>query len=186
MFCRLCGKQVEDGQEFCEDCQEELKKAAQKAAEKARMTCPHCGKETSATEKFCEHCDGYLKNTQKPAPQTPTILSQPKKQQTPPPSPAARATTKSCATCKQIIPINAIYCPVCKRLADVPPVTTPTPDEGSYGVGIVLALFLGWVGLIIAYAIGKKETTSGAWTGIVINLLIAGVALIIGMPYYCN
>jgi fructose-specific phosphotransferase system IIC component len=43
-------------------------------------------------------------------------------------------------------------------------------DEGSKGAGIALGLILGFIGVVIAYAIGKKETLKGAWIGVLINI----------------
>ena len=51
-------------------------------------------------------------------------------------------------------------------------------DEGSYGAGIVLGLFLDVIGLIIALCLGKKETIKGAIVGTIISIILCVVLLL--------
>lgn len=45
-------------------------------------------------------------------------------------------------------------------------------DEGSYGAGFALGLLLGIIGIIIAAAIGKKQTLKGSATGMLVWIFI--------------
>ena len=45
-------------------------------------------------------------------------------------------------------------------------------DEGSYGAGFALGLLLGIVGIIIAAAIGKKQTLKGSAAGMLVWIFI--------------
>ena len=101
-----------------------------------------------------------------------------------------------CPECKRIISSTVEACPHCgyrlsdaeKEIAledaknnpiDVGYETTATTtqnsepeDEGSSGAGFALGLLLGIFGLLIALAVGKKNTKSGALGGFIIQALI--------------
>ena len=51
-------------------------------------------------------------------------------------------------------------------------------DDGSYGGGFALGFLLGVIGLIIAIAINKKQTTKGAVTGFFVSLGLSVVAVV--------
>ena len=57
-------------------------------------------------------------------------------------------------------------------------------DEGSTGLGIVLGIFLTWIGIIIAYIIGKKNTIKGSWIGLLIRVGIYFAALLFYLIFY--
>ncbi len=169
MYCRKCGKEVQDNQEYCEACKEEMK-----------TLCPYCGKKTNPYERFCEHCEGYLGNLDA-SKETPKVSTTNVAKQEP--------QTKNCQACGKKIPKTAFYCPVCNKIADVADVS-PTyetdEDTGSYGVGFLLGFLTGLIGLIVGLAIGKSDTTRGALLGFFIQLIISVVFGVIAYHYFYN
>lgn len=66
MFCEKCGKQVKDGQKFCDGCGADLEAqrsagtgTASVAAE-MHVCCPKCGKQALDEDKFCTGCGASL------------------------------------------------------------------------------------------------------------------------------
>ena len=53
-------------------------------------------------------------------------------------------------------------------------------DEGSYLVGVLLALFLNWIGLIIAVVMKKRKTTKGAVITFLVMIGFSILAAIVG------
>ena len=166
MFCRRCGKEVIGEEEFCEECKQAM-------GLNAKVICPFCGKETPKEEMFCKHCEGYLGN-----------LNHIKNEQTS--SPKAAKTqkvteTKVCQSCRNVIPKNSIYCPICKKMADTQPVQYSNSSQGSYGAGWALGFFLGLIGLIIGLCIDKSETKRGAIAGFIVAVVLSFIVTIFGV-----
>lgn len=157
MFCRLCGKQVEGQEEFCESC---------KLSEK--MTCCYCGKETSKQKRFCEHCGGYFKDSKVPQ----------KKWQPPTPTNTAnRVGMKYCQACGRSIPGSDFFCSICGKMADAS--VTHRKNVGSFWIGMLLVWGLGLIGLIVAYAIGKSETIRGAKVWFTIHIIVVALLVLV-------
>ena len=48
-------------------------------------------------------------------------------------------------------------------------------EEGSWGMGFIIGFFLGIIGVLIAAAIGKKQTLKGSGAGALVSFLITTV-----------
>ena len=154
MYCRKCGKVVNDGEEYCDACKEAMK-----------IVCPHCGKMTQP-KKFCPYCGGNL-----------TDKEDAKKVMQP------EIPKKTCMACGSQIPKDAFYCPICRKISATSTTPTVSHrDEGSYFSGLLLGLFCGLLGLIIGISLEKSETKRGAIDGFWIQFAI-GIVLVIVISY---
>ena len=52
-------------------------------------------------------------------------------------------------------------------------------EEGSFGAGFLLSIWLGFLGFIIAFAIDKERTKSGAKAGIVLYIIILLISFMV-------
>ncbi|MCH5171695.1 MAG: hypothetical protein J1F31_02535 [Erysipelotrichales bacterium] len=57
-------------------------------------------------------------------------------------------------------------------------------DEGSVGLGIVLGIFITWVGIIIAYVLKQPKTIKGSWIGLLIRYGIGLLGTIFSIILY--
>lgn len=58
--------------------------------------------------------------------------------------------------------------------------------EGSYAGGFILALLLGFIGLIIALCVGQEETRKGALHGFLFSIVITVVVIICIYQRFCS
>lgn len=152
MFCRNCGKEVSNNEEFCDECKE-------KQAKSTMVICPYCGKETSKSEQFCQHCEGFLK---KPQPTQKTTTTRPNTQE-----------TKTCKACGSKIPKKSVYCPNCHKLADATPYIIPKAQNQTDIIGFLLGFFLGATGMIITLCLDDDSTRrKSAVKGFVVSILV--------------
>lgn len=134
-----------------------------------KRTCPFCGKEVNDTDQFCKHCDAYLKAKVEDD-ETKNDTNPPKKTE----------VKKTCRSCLKLIPKSVAYCPYCGKRPDVNPASysKPTSTGGSYWVGFLLGLFLGIIGLLIAYFKKEDETLRGAIHSFIVSLIVS-IALVV-------
>ena len=106
------------------------------------IKCPECKKTISSTVDSCPHCGYKLSNAEKELALAEAEVN--------PPSIEEKPTTT-------VINNNQ---------------TSVPKDEGSGGGGFVLGILLGIFGLIIAIAVGKSKTKSGAVGGFIVQAII--------------
>lgn len=71
---------------------------------------------------------------------------------------------------------DAASAPKFEDLAFSPVDSTTQPvatDEGSYALGVVLAIFLSWIGLIIAGVTRKRKTIKGAVITFIVTIVLS-------------
>lgn len=59
-------------------------------------------------------------------------------------------------------------------------------DKGTYAGGFILALLLGFIGLIIALCVGQEETRKGALHGFLFSIVITVVVIICVFLPFCS
>lgn len=191
--CRACGRFSPASNQFCPHCGKEMTAAASASQKESgnKEACPFCGKKTSTQEKFCEHCESFLGSDW--ATKTVNSFNPPKASTTQstyftPATPIVSVPHKNCYSCGAYIPQSANLCPKCGRSADAPaaPVSYETYEDKTK-VGVLMAIFLGLLGLIIGACIydgQEKKTFVSGWIEafeikivLVIFIAIAAVVL---------
>ena len=164
MFCRLCGKEVQDGEDFCPSCLAEK----EEGKELGTKFCHHCGEKVKGIERFCLSCGVCLQG--KETVTSKNVLITPQKPKEPP-------KTKRCKSCFAEIPTGAFYCPKCSKIADEKP--TPISSSSVQGKsklkGVLLGLFFNLFGLFLAWCFGDEEMCGYAFIAVLINTAIAVV-----------
>lgn len=123
----------------------------------ATIKCPQCGKPMDSETIFCPHC-GYMMSMEERENAQPYTEKQ--------------VTTSVNQSQQQVS--NTTSSQVRRSSSSRP----ATVDEGSVAVGLILSLFLGLIGFIIALVMGKKKTIKGAGIGFGFFL---GLAVIMGI-----
>ena len=162
MFCRLCGVEVKNSEEFCSSC-----KAKQ---DKSTKFCPFCGQKVKGLERFCLHCEGYLGETtisQKTSGNVaPKIEDKPK--------------TKYCKACFAEIPKDVFYCPKCNKIADTKPAPSYSGKTGRAEKtkikGFLLGFLLSIFGVFLTWCFGDDEMLENSWLGFICDV---GVGILI-------
>lgn len=118
------------------------------------IKCPECKGTISSTVDSCPHCGYRLSLTEKEAAIADAEINPPK-------TPSSNTQTQFPNSTNSSV----------------------VEDEGSSGGGFALGFLLGIIGLIIAIAIGKKNTKSGAVGGFVLQAIIG---LVIWLCFACS
>ena len=166
MFCRLCGTEVQDGEEFCEECKNSVKDVESKT-----KYCTKCGERKKGLENFCLKCGARLeekgisvKRQIEYKPQK--IMEKPKEE----------AKNKRCKYCYAEIPVGAVHCPICEKMSNIK--REIIVSEGVSKKGFVLGFLLGLTAILLIWAFGDDDMLKGGWKGLLWSI---GIEIVLGI-----